>query len=529
MTTTVSLQRSITLHVSVIGAIWISAMAGAQSTPRNTDRQRVKVATVADKLGGPALKVIRTDNNTPLRAGTAWIWSQQWKEEPPEYYAAMRGKGLNAVRIVLFDTWEHEAGYVKTNWNDPAYRTAMIGRIERAVNLCSQNGLYAIINSHNKIPQFDVPYNQALWTQLAGYFSKRTHVLFEIDNESLDGTKIGEGGVFTDTTSRLKDLRDTYDIIRERAPETHVMVLTPSGISGWGYVDAMARLTRRFEQLGSPIDWTKTSVAYHLYHADVNLFPEAQNLRNFHSQFPGWPSENNFPSTITNEQLGITDTWRAASFGKDTFLNQTCERLGVGWSHWNINRLEQLDRNWPILWADAVAKGYTWQPDPVVNGIAAINAGGNTARNFAADINYFGGETVSNNTSGPVDVSGVKNAAPADVYRSNRKGNFTYQVARLAVTKKYLVRLHFSEDDNEITEVGQRLFSVYANNIAVLKRFDIFAVAGKKLNRAVVQDVTATSDSKGRINVRFESGVQSAKVNGIEVLAIPAARSRGDR
>jgi hypothetical protein len=38
--------------------------------------------------------------------------------------------------------------------------------------------------------------------------------------------------------------------------------------------------------------------------------------------------------------------------------------LGLGFSHWNINRQTDLDRNFQYLWNDAVQKGYAWQPDP---------------------------------------------------------------------------------------------------------------------------------------------------------------------
>lgn len=512
------LARSLATFVALCSAM----VAFGQSSRLPTDRGQITVESIRDPLGGPNLKVLRTDNKTPLRAGTAWIWSQQGKEEPSNYYAELRGQGLNAVRIVLFDTWEKEAGYFQTDWNNPEYRTEMLARIERAVNHCSKNGLYAVINSHNKIPLFDVPYNQALWKYVAPFFKNRTHVIYEMDNESLEGTGIIAGGVFGGNLQRMKDLRATFDQIRSAAPNTHVMVLTPAGVSGWGYVDGLARMTRVFEaQSTIPINWRKTSVSYHLYHADENLFPQAQNLRNFHSQFPGWPSENNFPSSVTNAQLGITDTWRSVSFGKDVFLNQTCERLGLGWSHWNINGMAQFQRNWPILWADAVEKKYTWSADPVYNAISKINAGAGEVPRFFEDINFYGGKSAQNNPTGPVQVAGVANAAPADVYRSERWGNFTYTFAGLSPMKPYVVRLHFCESYSGITATGQRLFNVYGNGQKAINRLDVFALAGKVRNRAVVRDIRVQASRSGRIELRFESVVQSAMVSGLEV--IPAS------
>ena len=88
----------------VFGLAATVAAAQAQSLPLPTDRARVTVASIADPFGGPNLKVLRTDANTPLRAGTAWIWEKQRQEEPESYYVSMRSNGLNAVRMILFDT-----------------------------------------------------------------------------------------------------------------------------------------------------------------------------------------------------------------------------------------------------------------------------------------------------------------------------------------------------------------------------------------------------------------------------------------
>ena len=100
-------------------------------------------------------------------------------------------------------------------------------------------------------------------------------------------------------------------------------------------------------------------------HADVNLFPRAENLRACRVQFPDWPSENNFPADYSGEKLGLqpSDNERSVSYGADKFILQTCERLGLGWSQWQINGPDQFRRNWPLLHAAAIAKDYAWKPD----------------------------------------------------------------------------------------------------------------------------------------------------------------------
>ncbi len=356
--------------------IW-PQFVGAQSISRPTDRARIAVSSIPDAYNpaGPALKVLRTDTNTPLRAGTAWIWEKDRQEEPESYYISMRAKGINAVRMILFDTWEVEAyapspTFTPTDWNDPAYRTRQLARMERAVNYASTQGLYVIINSHNKIPNYAAAYNDALWTQVAPYFAARTHVLYEASNEPLDG--IGNNGSMTANASdsatnspRIQALKTTFNIIRNAAPNTHIMVLTPPGINDYATGTGLGNLAAAFASLPGAVDWSKTSVAYHLYNNDsaYSAATNAANLRNLHSRYPGWPSENNFPASVTNATLGVSDTWRSAQFDSDIYVNQTCERLGIGWSMWNINGQTQLDRNWPIMIADANAKGWNWVAD----------------------------------------------------------------------------------------------------------------------------------------------------------------------
>ena len=353
----------------------VADLSTAQSLPLATDRGRIVVANIPDAYGGPNLKVLRTDSNTPLRAGTAWIWEKGIPEEPASYYASLRAKGLNGVRMILFDAWEVEAytpspTFTPTDWNDPVYRARQLARMERSVNHASANGLYVIINAHNKIPNYDETYCNALWTHVAPYFANRTHVIYEAANEPMAG--IGNSGSMTENASdnaannpRIQALKRTFNIIRNAAPNTHVMVLTPPGINDYATGTGLGNLAASFASLPGAVDWTKTSVAYHLYNNDsaYGAATNAANLRNLHSRYPGWPSENNFPASVSSATLGISDPWRSAQFDSDLYANQTCERLGLGWSMWNINGQTQLDRNWPIMMADAIAKGWNWAAD----------------------------------------------------------------------------------------------------------------------------------------------------------------------
>jgi hypothetical protein len=77
------------------------------------------------------------------------------------------------------------------------------------------------------------------------------------------------------------------------------------------------------------------------------------------------PSENISPVRTSASDVGAKpgDDERSASFGSREFTIETCERLGTGWSQWQINGPELLERNWPTIWDDAVRKRYAWKAD----------------------------------------------------------------------------------------------------------------------------------------------------------------------
>jgi hypothetical protein len=145
----------------------------------------------------------------------------------------------------------------------------------------------------------------------------------------------------------------------------------------------------------------------------------------------------------------------------------------------------------------------------------AVDAGGNAAGNFAADMNFSGGSWyVASNLA--VDTSSVTNPAPQAVYQSERFGNFTYTIPQLTPGGTYTVRLHFAEI--YWRQTGQRIFNVGINGTAVLSNFDIIATAGAA-DKAVVEQFTATANPSGQIVVQFTTVKDNAKISGIEVLS----------
>src|SRR5713101_4379161 len=148
-------------------------------------------------------------------------------------------------------------------------------------------------------------------------------------------------------------------------------------------------------------------------------------------------------------------------------------------------------------------------PPPLV---LAINAGGPAVSPFAADKDFSGGTTI--NHANTINLTGVANPAPMQVYQTARVGNFTYTIPGFTAGSSHTVRLHFAE--TYWTASGQRKFNVSINGTQVLTSFDIFETAGA-MNKAVIQQFTGNANAAGQYVIQFTSVIDKSLVSGIEV------------
>jgi hypothetical protein len=155
-------------------------------------------------------------------------------------------------------------------------------------------------------------------------------------------------------------------------------------------------------------------------------------------------------------------------------------------------------------------------------GSVRIDAGGSGYGSFVADEDYVNppapaSPSITTETTGIIDTSGVTDPAPQSVYQTYRYGtSFTYSIPNLTPGTSYTVRLHFAE--TYWSEPGKRIFNVILNGQVVLSNFDIFAAAGGS-NKAIVEQFVTQPNSDGTITIQFETVDDFAEVNGIEVLA----------
>ncbi len=113
---------------------------------------------------------------------------------------------------------------------------------------------------------------------------------------------------------------------------------------------------------------------------------------------------------------------------------------------------------------------------------------------------------------GELDMTGTD--AP-EIYETERYAVEAYKL--LLANGKYTIRLHFSENYEGITDVGQRVFSVTINDKTVLKDFDPFEVGG--FGNPIVKEYKHVKVTDGTLTIGFIPNVENPAINGIEIFS----------
>jgi len=109
----------------------------------------------------------------------------------------------------------------------------------------------------------------------------------------------------------------------------------------------------------------------------------------------------------------------------------------------------------------------------------------------------------------------VGNTPDPSLYGSERWGHFTYAIP--VAPGRYRLTLKFAETYPAQFRVGERVFDVYCNGVALLRNFDVFAQAGGS-NRACDKAFEGLQpNAQGKLALSFVPVVNYAIVNAIEV------------
>ena len=205
-----------------------------------------------------------------------------------------------------------------------------------------------------------------------------------------------------------------------------------------------------------------------------------------------------------------TVTGNTAKEVKIDGIGQTLQYLWLWVDH-------RVDSKRGAMVAELEAYGSEFTP-----GLRRIRCGGSTTGGFIDDQDFSGGG-VTTNTGFNVDIAGVADPAPAELYASNRSGECQYTMGGFAPGSAQRVRLHFAEC--QFTSPGKRIFHVEINGQRVISDLDIFAAAPGRA-KALVKEVSTAADDKGIVTVKLVKSVDNPQLSGIEVLdAQPVAKA----
>jgi hypothetical protein len=302
----------------ILAALIIAFSAIIFSSPSNADRGRVRVQN----------GTVVSDRNTILRGSAMSVLKGPGNSANPSYWRHMSvNLRLNAVRLGV--------------------KTGQIGRtiaqqlpyIDNAVNSAAQNNMYVMILSSDKAGQYNLHELRTFWGVIAKRYKDRTHVLYEMANEPVSGGPHW-GNVPQYNSKVIGDLTSIYHIMRQGAPNTHIVMLSPGNL----YPDCQSysALISRFKG----IDWSKTSVGFHHYNGTYK-FGES-GLQCLRKQYPLIMTETSYwnepARLILKHDLAMYERIRMSWFsldGKGSFhylegeILPNLRRAGYNWNSEN--------------------------------------------------------------------------------------------------------------------------------------------------------------------------------------------------
>jgi fibronectin type 3 domain-containing protein len=301
--------------------------------------------------GRPMLNAARTtfvaDNGRLLRGP---FTSSEWGSPAPyAQIADMKNLGFNAVHLYgeCFDI-----NYPNPGSTSPGYAAS---RIDSVVASTRELGMYLVITIGNGANNgnFNYHYVMDFWKFYAPRYADETHVLYEIQNEP-----VAWGPPYlthSNPPGAVPMTIDAYNIIRERAPQTPVLLFTyavPWGTGGAN--DAMMDI-RAFNAAvfgDENAVWTNEAVAIHGYSGT-----------NMTAQFAERMIQYGYPLFQTEWAGGI---WGESGDGFELYTALEMERLNISWltfqyiPPWGV----ASDITVPKVFKDRVERaGMSWLPD----------------------------------------------------------------------------------------------------------------------------------------------------------------------
>jgi len=288
-----------------------------------------------------ANNTVVTDRGSPLRAGTFWVTFDQ--QRMLDYYrtsgpwSRAKETHLNTVRLAVGQGWADDTIPLDTYLSD----------LDEFVNRAEAENVYVIIDwhwtvqAHGNGDRMNLAKGQTFWNAVAPRYANRTQVIYELCNEPV-AWKVSDY-----ISQDIRDQQTLYNLMRQKAPNTHIIVLS-FAIAGSGMQNIANQLL---------VDWSKTSVGFHGYWEDTS-----QYIRNLKAVRPIINTEF-MPPTSATQSVKPGDDFGMKNMDGELWQTQTMERLGISWAGWFFLWQPEPDEFEDDAKADALAKGYYWPAD----------------------------------------------------------------------------------------------------------------------------------------------------------------------
>lgn len=316
------------------------------------------------------------DDGTPLRGAPFFMEAyfnipdmQANESTYRNYFAAVVDTyHINAVRIC---PWLGQYDY---NINDQTIRDRYIYMIDKVVDWCEEEGIYAIINQHS---QYNAPMNfqrwKDFWSLFAPRYKNRTHVFYEAGNEPRK----------QDAETYLTQM---YNHIRNLAPDTHITLWTPPNCNN-------QNIPLSSVQAHPNINYGNASIGFHNYYESNG---EQMDYAINTLRANGYPIILTEMHSLTNADFYPIDYL--------TLMNNTknAENRGISWVHWaptanyrNVNPSPEYTTDGPNRYSQTYlnqlsAYGIAHWPANTssVNSITGIKRLMNQSTNTALEVSY---------------------------------------------------------------------------------------------------------------------------------------------
>jgi len=169
---------------------------------------------------------------------------------------------LNVVRL---DTRITKPGN-SANVSDMINLNDLFAKVDKAVDMAEQAGMYIIIDNHTSCCGKSNPeLMRRFWQYAAPRYRDRTQVIYEIQNEP------GPGGARKYSEALINSEEEIYRLIRAQAPQTHIIV--------WSFAKTDADMLTTVRQ-ATGINYDNASVGIHPYtHLNRLNFAQIDRLK----------------------------------------------------------------------------------------------------------------------------------------------------------------------------------------------------------------------------------------------------------